>query len=132
MSLAKKILIMDIDPDHLLFCALVFQRRGYEVLSRYGCSPEEFLQIITEFGPDLIFLDHQMRGITGSEAIRIVRSQPKYAGVPVVYFSAEEDILSLARDAGADALLKKPFTIHRLLETTTYHLGEPPQTGPQP
>jgi two-component system, OmpR family, alkaline phosphatase synthesis response regulator PhoP len=129
MPQAKKILIMDIDPDHLLFCTLVFQRRGYEVLCLYGCSPDEFPQILTEFTPDLIFLDHQMRGISGPEVIRILRSLPKFSAIPVVYFSAEEDISLLAKEAGADAHLKRPFTIHRLLEITSDQLGDRSQPG---
>ena len=113
---------MDTDPDHLLFCTLVFQRRGFEVLSLYGCNPGEFLQILSEFTPDLIFLDHQMQGISGKEAIRILRSETKYAGIPVIYFSAEENISALAKTAGANAHLKKPFTIQRLLEVTERYM----------
>lgn len=118
MSPSHKILIMDNDPDHLLFCTLVFQRRGFDVKSLAGCSPEEFRQILEDFRPDLIFLDHEMRGISGPEAIRILRSQPKYIDIGVVYFSAEQNIVSLAREAGADGHLKKPFTIQRLMDLT--------------
>jgi len=118
MSPSKRILILDNDPDHLLFCTLVFQRRGYEVKSSNGCSPQEFLQVLADFTPDLIFLDHQMRGISGRTAIQTVRSKMEYAGIPVIYFSAEQNITILAREAGADAHLKKPFTIQRLLDIT--------------
>ena len=118
MSPSHKILIMDNDPDHLLFCTLVFQRRGFDVKSLAGCSPEEFRDVLEDFRPDLIFLEHEMRGISGPEAVRMLRSEPKYAGIRVIYFSSEQDIVSLARKAGADGHLKKPFTIQRLMDMT--------------
>src|SRR5215475_13500519 len=118
MSPLTKILIMDDDPDHLLFCTLVFQRRGYEVMSLRGCNREEFLQHVAAFGPGLIFLDHQMQGLSGPAAVEALKSNPEYAHICVVYFSAEPNVTVLAREAGADAHLKKPFTIQRLLDLT--------------
>lgn len=123
MSPSSKILIMDDDPDHLLFCSLVFQRRGYDVLVLRGCpSEEQFLQHIAGFRPDLIFLDHRMNGISGPAAIKALRSNPAFAHISVIYFSAEQNIITLAREAGADDHLKKPFTIQRLIDVTTRSL----------
>jgi CheY-like chemotaxis protein len=118
MSIPNKILIMDDDPDHLLFCTLVFQRRGYLVHNSRGCDPNEFHRILSEFAPDLIFLDHSMQGISGPEAIHLLRSQPQFAQIPVIYFSGEQNIRLLSQEAGANAHLKKPFTIQRLLDLT--------------
>jgi len=109
---------MDDDPDHLLFCILIFQRRGYEVFSLLGCNRDEFLRIVANFTPNLIFMDHRMRGMSGGAAIQALRGEPKYRDIPVIYFSAEPNIVSLAKEAGADAHLKKPFTIQRLLDIT--------------
>jgi len=122
MSPSKRILMLDNDPDHLLFCTLVFERRGYEVRNSLSCSPIDFLRLLAAFTPALIFLDHALRGITGMEAIQILRSHPQYAGIPVVLFSAEENIASLAGEAGANAHLKKPFTILQLLEVTRHFI----------
>jgi CheY-like chemotaxis protein len=118
MSPLKRILILDNDPDHLLFCTLVFERRGYEVRSSPGCSPSDLLQLLAAFRPDLIFLDHVLRGISAMEVMEILRASPQYADIPVVLFSAEENIASLAEAAGATAHLRKPFTIRRLLDLT--------------
>ena len=115
---------MDNDPDHLLFCTLVFERRRYEVRSSPGCSPGDFLQLLAAFQPALIFLDHTMRDISALEAIEILRAHPQYADIPVVLFSAEENIATLAETAGATAYLKKPFTIRRLLDLTQRFIPE--------
>lgn len=88
------------------------------MLSLRSCSAGEFLQHIAGFTPDLIFLDHQMDLISGPTAIQALRSNPAYAHIPVIYFSSEQNIITLAREAGADAHLKKPFTIQRLIDTT--------------
>jgi len=109
---------MDDDHDHLLFCTLIFQRRGYDVLCSNGCSPTELLQMLADFSPDLVFVDHQMRGISGAEAIQTIKSMPKYSLIPAVYFSAVENLELFAKEAGADTHLKKPFTIQRLLDVT--------------
>lgn len=123
MSPVSKILIMDDDPDHLLFCTLVFQRRGFEVMSLRGCAREEFLQHISSFRPDLIFLDHDMQGISGPAAIQALRSNPDYARIRIIYFSSHQNIGALAREAGADAHLKRPFTIQKLLDVTHQFLS---------
>lgn len=79
---------------------------------------EELLAILSNFIPDLIFLDHQMGAISGADLIRILKSHPDHAHIPVVLFSGHENLVTLAREAGADAHLKKPFTMSKLLETT--------------
>jgi hypothetical protein len=38
--------------------------------------------------------------------------------IPIIYFSEKENIAALAAQSGADAWLKKPFNISKLLELT--------------
>ena len=124
MALPTRILIVDDDPDHLLFCELVFKRRGYEVVSRPVLAGwEELLSILTDFEPHLIFLDHQMGAASGAELIKTLKSHSDHAHIPVVLFSAHEHIVALARQSGADGHLKKPFTIAKLLATTDFFLN---------
>jgi|SRR6185437_259866 len=124
MSLIKRILIIDDDPDHLLFCKLVFQRRELEVFAcRVVSDWEELLDILATFNPDLIFLDHQLGTISGTDLIKKLKSHPDHALIPVVLFSASDEIIALALDARADAHLKKPFTIFRLMEITNHFIN---------
>ena len=126
MTTAKRVLIMDDDPDHLLVCSLVFERRGVNALCLRGCAVEEFVEIVSEFSPDIIFLDHRMRGITGSLAVRQLRSDRQYASIPVVYLSEDRNVAWLAAHAGADAYLRKPFGVHRLIQVTNRLVSELP------
>ena len=112
----KKILLIDDNADHLLVCKLIFERHGYEVLVLLGC--EELIGAVDIFGPDLIFMDHNMPGICGPEAIQMLRSNPSSSAIPIIYFSAEENLEMLAKKAGADAWLKKPGDIAQLLKLT--------------
>jgi two-component system phosphate regulon response regulator PhoB len=75
------------------------------------------LQLAAELEPELIFLDVNLRGLSGLEVCRRLRREPRLAGVRIVMLSAaaqQEDILrGLA--AGASQYLTKPFSPVRLL-----------------
>ena len=117
MITGKKILIVDDDPDHLLICNLLFRRRGYDVLPLLGCDPiEELMEAIDIFKPALIFMDHYMPGISGLEAIKILKADPRYSSIPIIYFSIHDDLAVIAKEAGADGHFQKPFQVAELLK----------------
>jgi len=116
MTRQKKILLIDDNADHLLVCKLIFERYGYDVLILLGCA--ELIEAVEVFRPDLIFMDHDMPGICGPEAIQMLRSNPSSSSIPIIYFSAESDLEMLARKAGANAWLKKPADIGQMLKLT--------------
>src|SRR5260221_646193 len=107
------------NADHLLVCKLIFERNGYEVLVLLGC--EELMEAVEVFGPDLIFMDNNMPGICGPEAIQMLRSNPSTSTIPIIYFSAEDNLETLARKAGADGWLKKPGNIGQMLKLTNQY-----------
>src|SRR5437016_5623439 len=94
-----KILLVDDDPDHLLICRRIFEKNGYDVQILVGCNG--LLMAVERFKPELIFMDHNMHGICGAEAIQMLRTNPSSASVPIIYFSAEHNLEELARKAGA-------------------------------
>jgi two-component system phosphate regulon response regulator PhoB len=123
MAHLKKIMIVDDDADHLLAVNLIFQRKGYEVRPLLGCESLDMLrEEVRRFRPDLIFMDHDMPVVCGSDAVRMLKAHPVYRQIPVVYFSAHDRIEALARAAGADTWLKKPYILDRLMEVTEQFL----------
>ncbi|HVU98033.1 MAG TPA: response regulator [Puia sp.] len=123
MAHLKKIMIVDDDADHLLAVNLIFQRKGYEVRPLLGCESLEMLrEEVRRFRPDLIFMDHDMPVVCGSDAVKMLKSHPVYRRIPIVYFSAHDRIEALARAAGADTWLKKPYVLNRLMEVTEQFL----------
>lgn len=119
MEKGKRILLVDDDPDHLLICNLLFRRRGYDVLPLLGCNPiEELTNAIDTFKPDLILMDHFMPGVSGFDAIKMLKADPRYRSIPVIYFSVHGDLAKIAREAGADGYFQKPFQAQELMKIT--------------
>ena len=74
---------------------------------------------------DLIILDMMLPGVDGYEVLRLLKSDPKLAHIPVALFTAglDRDGVSQAMEMGAIAHLRKPFEprafgerVHTLLE----------------
>jgi len=114
--LPKRILVVDDDSDHLLICKLIFERRQFEVLALAGCDPlNNFVAEVRIFQPDLIFIDHEMPGVCGRDAIKELRGQNDLRMIPIIYFSARTELEELAKQVGADDFIKKPYKIDHLL-----------------
>ncbi|MCA1568449.1 MAG: tetratricopeptide repeat protein [Acidobacteria bacterium] len=64
---------------------------------------------------DLLLLDNELPGTSGIELARWARSLPRRRQTPIIMFSAS-DCEAEARRAGADAFLRKPKDITRLVE----------------
>ena len=119
MANEKGIMVVDDDPDHLLICVLIFEKRGYKVMPLQGCKEErELTEAVAAFQPDLIFMDHKMPGLCGTDLTKLRKSDPITKSIPVIYFTSETGIEQLAKEAGADGHFRKPFQIADLLEIT--------------
>lgn len=72
-------------------------------------SAEEALDYLKHTLPDIIFLDHSMPGITGLETIKLIKSNPHTATVPVMMYTAKEGevYVGQARALGAVDVLPK-------------------------
>jgi CheY-like chemotaxis protein len=124
MQQPKRILLIDDDPDHLLICNLLLKKNGYSVEILNGCeNMDEFLAEVETFRPHLIFMDHDMRGICGADLTRMLKSHEDFGSIPVVYFTGRSDIVHLAKQAGADGYLSKPFQTEGLLEATARYMS---------
>ncbi|HVS98393.1 MAG TPA: response regulator [Puia sp.] len=109
-----RVILVDDNADHRLVCKLVLERRGYEVLTLK--DNDDLLAKIRSFQPGLIFMDHDVPGITGMEAIRLIKADQGSRHIPVIFFSGNADIQQLAAEAGADDWLSKPFKVDQLVQ----------------
>lgn len=69
--------------------------------------------------PDLILLDLHLPSMSGIEVLRRVRSDPTYAGTPIIVLTAAGDDEELILDcyaSGANSFLSKPATDKRFAE----------------
>jgi DNA-binding response OmpR family regulator len=115
----KCILICDDDIDILEVTKIILQQ-DYQVETMTHCN--EIFQNYDKFTPDLILMDLWIPDMGGEAVTRLLKSSEKTKSVPVVIFSANNDIENVAKDAGADGYLKKPFDINTLNETIKRYL----------
>jgi CheY-like chemotaxis protein len=88
-------------------------------------SAEEALGYLSYRQPAVIFLDHHMEGMDGLEALKIIKSNPGTALIPVIMYTSEQgDVyVGQARALGAIDILGKEVMKHANLEKVLGSLG---------
>jgi len=108
----NRVIVYDDDKDILEVCSIILNMRGYDVLCKENCK--EVLADISNYDPHVILMDNWLPDVGGVKAVQLIKSIPKYKKIPVIFFSANSHVEELAKEAGADFLLKKPFDIKGL------------------
>jgi CheY-like chemotaxis protein len=88
-------------------------------------SAEEALGYLSYRQPAVIFLDHHMEGMDGLEALKIIKSNPGTALIPVIMYTSEQgDVyVGQARALGAIDILGKEVIKQASLEKVLSSLG---------
>lgn len=88
-------------------------------------SAEEALGYLSYRQPSVIFLDHHMEGMDGLEALKIIKSNPATALIPVIMYTSEQgDVyVGQARALGAIDIIGKEVIKHASLEKVLRSLG---------
>jgi DNA-binding response OmpR family regulator len=110
--MSKRVLILDDDLDILKICAIVLQKRGFEV--RTLDTSSQVVDQVKAFRPDVILMDNWIPGPGGVEATRTLKLDAATHDIPVIFFSANSNVTQLAQEAKADYFLQKPFDISEL------------------
>ena len=127
----KEILIVDDEPGVVVAIQFLMEQQGYTVL--VAKSGEDALEVIYKYKPDLAILDIMLPGISGWEVCEIVRLNPDYRNVKIIFLTARGDEAEIARGLalGADAYITKPFSndqliakVNMLLETAYEETGK--------
>lgn len=106
--------------------------RGHRVTG--GGSGEQALAELAEATPDLVICDIVLPDADGLEICRFVRGQRRLRSVPVIAISGivDEDVRRRSRDAGADAVLRKPFSGDDLVRQVEDLLAARQPAEPEP
>ena len=64
--------------------------------------------------PDVILMDNWIPDIGGIKATRLIKESDRFQQIPVIFFSANNDVTEMAANAGAEFSLQKPFDISEL------------------
>ncbi|MDR3231217.1 MAG: response regulator [Synergistaceae bacterium] len=87
-------------------------------------SGAKLFELLEKVLPDLILLDIEMPEMNGYEAIRRLRSDPRFAEIPVIFLTAKKDEGSELEglSLGAIDYILKPFSAPLLLKRIENHL----------
>lgn len=112
MDNKKKVIIFDDDEDIVSICQYILEERGWEVHAFTDCNDP--IEKVGKIMPDVILMDNWIPDDGGIIATQKLKSQNGLKDIPVIYFSANSEIETLANTAGAEAYLPKPFDIEDL------------------
>lgn len=85
-------------------------------------------KICGEYEYDLLLIDYDLPGINGLELVRRARKLPHRSHTPIVVLSGTPVDIE-ARQAGADAFLRKPQDVGSIVKTIARLVGEHEQGG---
>jgi two-component system phosphate regulon response regulator OmpR len=113
MSHAKKLLVVDDDPELRQLLSTYLNKHGFDTLLAADAS--NLHAQIVRYRPDLIVLDRMMPGRDGLSACRDLRAQGE--DVPILLLTAKDEPVDriMGLESGADDYLGKPFDPRELL-----------------
>ena len=102
------LLIVDDDADNCELLARRLKQHGHT--THTALSGPEALTLVSNQPIDLILLDMMMPGMDGQEVLKRLKEDPKQRHIPVLMFSAVDDLESVVRciELGAEDYLPKP------------------------
>jgi DNA-binding response OmpR family regulator len=105
----EKILIVDDDLETLRLVGLMLQRQGYDIVAANNGS--QALNQVSKEKPDLIILDVMMPDIDGYQVTRQLRSSPETQYIPILMFTAKNQVDDKVTgyEAGVDDFVSKPI-----------------------
>ena len=109
-----RILVADDDVDIRELIEFKLSTLGHEIVAvNDGAAAVDACR---EHKPDLAVLDVMMPGMSGLDAIRVIRSDPTMADIPVILLTAraQETDVETGLDSGADDYITKPFSPREL------------------
>ena len=112
----KLILIVEDDANSRKLVRDVLQVKGYRTIESE--TAEEGIRLAKEQQPALILMDIQLPGISGIDALQVLRADPDTKAIPVIAVTAsvmtaqQENVL----EAGFDGFERKPISIAALLK----------------
>ena len=106
----KEILIVDDEPSIVVPIQFLMEQQGYTVM--VAENGEGAMDIIYKYKTDLILLDIMLPRIDGYEVCEIVRLDPRYRDIKIIFLTAKGREVEIAKGLalGADAYITKPFS----------------------
>jgi CheY-like chemotaxis protein len=112
----RRIVYVD-DVNHSLISLKERLKSKYEIYPAQSVAI--MFEILSRTTPDLILLDVNMPGVGGFDAIKRLKADARYSGIPVVFLTSQndKDSVFIGLNLGASAYVNKPYTAESLIET---------------
>jgi two-component system, chemotaxis family, chemotaxis protein CheY len=116
------ILIVEDDADNASALREVLEDEGYPVTR--ACDGHDALRLLGNgLIPQLILVDFMMPNLDGSQFARLVRTDPRWAGVPMLMLTANGQAARDAVGNMVDQCLSKPIDLTVLLHAVEKHVA---------
>ena len=111
----KKIMICDDDEGIIDVLEMILDEVGHTVI-----SVNDSLKVhaaIDQEQPDLLILDLWMPRLSGQEVLKHLRKHSNHNQLKVIVISASRDGEQIAKEAGANQFIAKPFDLNNILDS---------------
>lgn len=117
VATSRKVLVIDDSKTARHYAERVLGREGFDVVTAFDGF--DALAKIADHQPEIIFLDADMPRLDGFQTCALIKSNPRFRGIPVVMLSTAGDVFDYAhsRRLGTDLFLSKPVSREDLLDT---------------
>lgn len=118
----ETVLVVDDVPGNLSLLFDALSRAGYRVL--VAESGEGALLQLEHETPDIVLLDYMLPGCTGLDVCRQLKSQPRFAELPILFLTAVTDVEEKVRvlESGAVDYVTKPLQPAEVVARVGTHL----------
>jgi diguanylate cyclase (GGDEF)-like protein len=109
--------VLVIDDDTELARRFTAVLAGFGMLAETLDAPEQILEQMRRFQPDVVMMDVNMPDYSGPELAQIIRLNDEWLRVPIIYLSAETDVKQqmAALIKAGDDFITKPISDSALL-----------------
>jgi len=112
----KKVLIIDDEPDTILFLSTWLEDHGYETFS--ATDGEHGMEMLRAVRPDLVLMDLKMPRQTGMQLYREIHQLDDFHDLPVIFITGVTDYHLFTRDCATlpapAACIAKPIDLAAL------------------
>jgi len=121
--IAAKLLIVDDDPHLLTLLQTQLQPWSFQIATL--TDPRQFWSVLEATRPDLLLVDVSMPEYSGIDLCQVVRCDPRWSQIPILFLSAysDADTLHRALAVGADDYVLKPIFEADLIRRILKRLG---------
>jgi DNA-binding response OmpR family regulator len=120
--------ILVVDDDEYVHSTLAAAMRGLRPEIIRAATASDGLQLALDRRPDIAIVDVGLPDLDGYALTRALRARPELADLRICILTGYLPDEDLAREAGANAIIGKPFRLNEFLDTIRSQLRTTAET----